>query len=74
LDHSYLVGKSTSSKLADTKVRTSEVLKLLFQQFLKFSSSQQNMSGPILEDLSNDGDWGVHSEDMEESWAYDRKI
>ncbi len=34
-------------------VRILEVLKLLFQQFLNSSSSQRNMSGPILGDLSN---------------------
>jgi hypothetical protein len=34
-------------------VRTLEVLKLLFQQFLDFSSSQQDMSGPRLGALSN---------------------
>jgi hypothetical protein len=30
-----------------------EILKLLFQQFLNFSSSQRDTSGPILGDLSN---------------------
>ncbi len=34
-------------------VRILEVLKLLFQQFLNLSSSQRDMSGPILGDLSN---------------------
>jgi hypothetical protein len=34
-------------------VRILEVLKLLFQQFLNLSSSQRDMSGPILETLSN---------------------
>jgi hypothetical protein len=34
LDHSYLVGKLTGWKIADTSVKISEVLKLLFQQFL----------------------------------------
>ncbi len=34
-------------------VRILEVLKLLFQQFLNFSSSQRDVSGPILADLSN---------------------
>ncbi len=53
LDHSFLVGKLTSSKIADTKVKILEVLKLLFQQFLNLSISQRDMSGPILEDLSN---------------------
>jgi hypothetical protein len=34
-------------------VRILEVLKLLFQQFLNWSSSQWDVSGPILGDLSN---------------------
>ncbi len=34
-------------------VRIVEVLKLLFRQFLNFSSSQRDMSGPIWGDLSN---------------------
>ncbi len=34
-------------------VRILEVLKLLFQQFLNLSSSQRDLSGPILGDLSN---------------------
>ncbi len=34
-------------------VRISEVLKLLFQKFLNLSSSQRDMSGPMLGDLSN---------------------
>ncbi len=34
-------------------VRILEFLKLLFQQFLNLSSSQRDMSGPILGDLSN---------------------
>jgi hypothetical protein len=34
-------------------VRILEVLKLLFQQFLNLKSSQRDMSGPILGDLSN---------------------
>ncbi len=45
-------------------VRISEVLKLLFQQYLNLSSSQRGMSGPISGDLSNnrwsrgnDGGW-----------------
>ncbi len=46
LDHSYLVGKLTSSKIAKS-VRIFEVMKLLFQQFLNLSSSQRDISGPI---------------------------
>jgi hypothetical protein len=53
LDHSYLVLKSTRSKIADTSVRILEVLKLLFQQFLILSSFQRDMSGPVLRALSN---------------------
>jgi hypothetical protein len=58
VDHSNLVEKSTSSKIGDEKiggesVRILEVLKLLFQQILNLSSSQRDMSGPILGDLSN---------------------
>ncbi len=34
-------------------VRILKVLKILFQQFLTLSSSQRDMSGPILGDLSN---------------------
>ncbi len=34
-------------------VRILDVLKLLFQQFLNMSSSQRDMSDPILADLSN---------------------
>jgi hypothetical protein len=34
-------------------VRILEVLKLLFQQFSYFSTSQRDMGGPILGDLSN---------------------
>jgi hypothetical protein len=40
-------------------VRISEVLKLLFQQFLNLSSSQKDMSGPIVGDLSNNRWSGV---------------
>ncbi len=54
LDHSYLVWKSTTLKIADASVRILEVLKLLFfQQFLNFSGSQRDMSGPILGALYN---------------------
>jgi hypothetical protein len=53
LDNSYLVEKLTSSKIADTSVRISEVLKLLFQQFLNFSISHRYTSGPVLGALSN---------------------
>ncbi len=55
LDHSYIVGKLTSSKIADTYVpaRILAVLTFLFQKFLKLSSSQRDMTGLILEDLSN---------------------
>ncbi len=54
LDHSYLVRKSTSSKIADKKVSGFlEILKLLFQQCLKLSSSERDMSGPILGTLPN---------------------
>jgi hypothetical protein len=41
-------------------VRILEVLKLLFHLFFNFSSSQRDMSGPILGDLSNNGWLGVH--------------
>jgi hypothetical protein len=41
-------------------VRIFEVLKLLFQQFLNLSSSQRDISGPILGDLSNNRwSWGI---------------
>jgi hypothetical protein len=53
LDHSYLVGKLTGLKIADTSVRILKVLLLLFQQFLNLSSFHQGISGPILEALSN---------------------
>jgi hypothetical protein len=36
-------------------VRILEVLELLFQQFMNLSSSQRDMSDPILGDLSNNG-------------------
>ncbi len=66
LDHSYLVGKLTSSKIADTKVvRVLEVLKLLFQQFLNLPSSQRDMSGSILGDLSNNRWFGGTSTRLE---------
>ncbi len=44
-------------------VRILEVLKLLYQQFLNLSSSQRDMSGPLLGDLSNirSSGWGVSS-------------
>ncbi len=43
-----------------TSVRILEVLKLLFQQFLNLSSSQRDMSGPKLVDLSNNRwSWGI---------------
>jgi hypothetical protein len=47
-------------------VRNLEVQKLLFQQFSNFSSSQQDMSGPILGNLSNNR-WsgGYISEDLQ---------
>jgi hypothetical protein len=42
-------------------VRILEVLKLLFKQFLNMSSSQRDMSGPILGDMSNNR-WSQGSE------------
>jgi hypothetical protein len=62
LDHSNLVGKLSSSKdCRYESVRMLEVLKLLFQQFLNLSSSQRDMSGPILGTLSNGRwSWGIH--------------
>ncbi len=54
LDHSLLVGKLTSSKIADTSVRILDVLKLLFwSAIFELVKSQRVMSGPILGDLSN---------------------
>ncbi len=54
LDHSYIVGKLKQFENCWFKrVRILEVLKLLFQQFLNLSSSQRDMSGPILRNLSN---------------------
>ncbi len=42
-------------------VRILEVLNLLFQQFLNLSSSQRDMSGPIIGALSNNRwSWGSH--------------
>ncbi len=50
-------------------VRILEVLKLLFQQFLKLSSSQRDMSGPILGALSkNRWSWG-RSEISSSPWG-----
>ncbi len=47
-------------------VRILEVLKFLFQQFLNLSSSQRDMSGPILGALSNNRwSWGTVSQDDE---------
>jgi hypothetical protein len=46
-------------------VRILEVLKLLFQQFLHFSCSQQDMSGPILGTLSNNRWLGVQMVDTD---------
>ncbi len=55
LDHSYLVGKFIKFENCCYKsVRILEVLKLLFRQFLNVSSSQRDISGPIIGDLSND--------------------
>ncbi len=52
-------------------VRILEVLKFLFQQFLNLSSSQRDMSGPILGDLSNNR-WSegtlIVTYDMSEKW------
>ncbi len=42
-------------------VRILEVLKRLFQQFLNLSSSQRDMSGPTLGDLSNNVIGGYES-------------
>ncbi len=36
LDHSYLVGNLTNSKIAETKARTSKILTLLYQEFSTF--------------------------------------
>ncbi len=46
------INKSENSSYKS--VRIIEVPKLLFEQFLNLSSSQRDMSGPILGDLSND--------------------
>ncbi len=59
LDHSFLVGRLTCSKIADYESVILEVLKLLFQQFLNLPSFQRDMSGPILGDLSNNTWSGV---------------
>ncbi len=64
LDHSYFIGIE-DNKVKNCwykSVRILEVLKLLFQQFLNLSSSQRNMSGPILGDLSINRWSGVYSE------------
>jgi hypothetical protein len=45
-------------------VRTLEVLKLLFLQFLNLSSSQRDMSCPILGDLSNNRWSGGNQESL----------
>jgi hypothetical protein len=56
LDHSYLVGKLTSSKIADTKVsgflRASKAFVSAIFEYVKFPA---DTSGPILGDLSNNG-------------------
>ncbi len=61
LDHSYLVGNLTNSKIAETK--TLEPLKswhwLLYQQFSNLFISQRNMSGSRLGALSNNRWSGV---------------
>jgi hypothetical protein len=53
-------------------VRILEVLKLLFQQFLNSSSSQRDMSGPILGDLSNNrwsgGSWKIQRKNSIYDW------
>ncbi len=48
-------------------VRILEVLKLLFQQFLNLSSSQRDMSGPILADRSNNRWSGVTPQNTDEA-------
>ncbi len=61
LDYSYLVGKINKFENCWYKsVRILEVLKLLFQESLNLSSSQRDMSGTILGDLSNNRWSGVH--------------
>jgi hypothetical protein len=60
LDHSYLTGKLTSSKIAVKVSGEREFLRLLFQQFLNLSSSQWDVSGPVLGALSNNRWLGVH--------------
>jgi hypothetical protein len=53
LDHSYLVGNLTNSKIAEKSFRTSKILTLLYQQFSNLLISQRDMSGPRLGTLSN---------------------
>ncbi len=57
-------------------VKILEVLKLLFQQFLNLSSSQQDMSGPRLWDLSNNRILGSTkvSSSLTSSFALQRKV
>ncbi len=54
LDHSYLVGNLTNSKIAEKKsFRTSKIMSLLYQQFSNLLIFQRDMSGPRLGALSN---------------------
>jgi hypothetical protein len=54
LDHSYLVGNLTNSKIGwNKRFRTSKILTLLYQQVSNLLISQRDMSGPRLGALSN---------------------
>jgi hypothetical protein len=53
LDHSYLVGSLTNSKITETKALEPKILTLLYQQFSNLFISQWDMSGPRLGALSN---------------------
>ncbi len=50
------------------------VLQILFQQFLNLSSSQRDMSGPILGDLSNNRWSGVHDSPKETMRILQEKV
>ncbi len=58
LDHSYLIGNLTNSKIAETKAL--ESWHFLYQQFSNLFVSQRDLSGPRLGAVSNNRWTGVH--------------
>ncbi len=71
-----LISRWVINKLENCRyksVRILEVLKLLFQHFLNMSSSQRDMIGPILGDLSNNRWLGVKMWRQKRRWQDEKR-